>query len=264
MLLTKQKNRKQIDSLKMDLEIINPIESKKVLGGDWYNDPDPKGYDWMQPVYVYYDYGGWWDNNLPDNYNDPGSWGGGDYTGGSPDGSPDPTFPDHICVQLDNGTTCAPMSLSYVANYYGATGLTSSDFAEMAGKNYNSMLMGFEEGLDNNQIQHIMSTVFQSTQINTYADIASNANNGIPILATIDQGSGIGHEVVITGLNMSNGDITYMDSMSGAREVRNLFNSANPISFIGSMYAVTGVQNNATVNQYKNDTNDTKCGICGH
>jgi hypothetical protein len=96
MLLTKQKNRKQIDNLKMDLEIINPIESKKVLGGDWYNDPDPKGYDWMEPVNVYYDYGGWWDNNLPDNYNDPGSWGGGDYTGGGGQGSSAEDYPGNL------------------------------------------------------------------------------------------------------------------------------------------------------------------------
>lgn len=80
MLLTKQKNRKQIDSLKMDLEIINPIECKKVLGGDWYNE--------LNNVDVwnnYHDYGGWWDDALGGNYNDPGSWGGGDYTGGGGD-----------------------------------------------------------------------------------------------------------------------------------------------------------------------------------
>ena len=38
MLKSMQKKRKQIKDLQTDLEVINPIESKKILGGDWYTD----------------------------------------------------------------------------------------------------------------------------------------------------------------------------------------------------------------------------------
>jgi hypothetical protein len=287
MLLTKQKNRKQIDSLKMDLEIINPIESKKVLGGDWYYELDNVniygderwsygyGNDEGGMTIVYggggssnQDYGGWWDSNLGGNYNDHGSWGGGN-TGGGPDGSSDPTFPDHICTQADYSSTCATMALSYVANYFGATGLTSSDFAEMVGNDYLSMLTGqpnpitdiFSDGLTGAQISTIMSSVFQSTIIDgSTASMESNLNSGNPILATIDLGGGNGHEVVIVGFNASLGTVSYMDSMVGGLVTSNL----NAVTFTSQLYAVTGVQNNATVNQYKNDTNDIKCSICGH
>lgn len=58
MISTMRKSRKQIDDLKMNLEVINPIESKILLGGEWYDDP-PAGYDWQQSAYAtnnYHDY----------------------------------------------------------------------------------------------------------------------------------------------------------------------------------------------------------------
>ncbi|WP_449397611.1 hypothetical protein [Chryseobacterium wanjuense] len=77
---------------------------------------------------------------------------------------------------------------------------------------------------------------------------------------TIDQGGGIGHEVVIIGFDSGAGTITYMDSLVGGAVTSNV----SSISFTGSLFAVSGIQNNALVNQYKSDTNDIKCSICGH
>ncbi|POR21772.1 hypothetical protein BWK58_11910 [Flavobacterium columnare] len=180
----------------MDLEIINPIESKKILGGDWYNDPT-----WdlgqLREVYVggsssgggWYDpFGGWgdpWSNNSG-SY-DYGS-GGGSNDGGPGEGKL-PSPPNHICTQLNQGTTCATMALSYVANYLGGTGLTSSDFAEMVGNDYLSMLIGmpnpmtnvFSDGLSGAQISTIMSNVFQSTIIDGSTNsLVTNLNSGHP------------------------------------------------------------------------------------
>ena len=253
MLLTKQKNRKQIDNLKMDLEIINPIESKKVLGGDWYLDS-------VNVINNYHNYGGWWDNALPDNYNDPGSW--DNYgSGGSPDGSPDPTFPDHICIQPQNSNTCAPISLSYIANYFGATGLTASDFAEMANQSYVDMNFGVG-GLTDPDILNIMSNVFQSYAVDgSSSSIEASLSQGHPILAAIDYpNGGGGHEVVITGFDAYAGTVSFMDSLSGSLVTQ----SVSSINF-GYLRAITGVQNNDYVNQYKNDTNDLSlCPICHH
>jgi hypothetical protein len=269
MLKTKQKVRKQISDLKMDVEIVNPIESKTIMGGDWYD----HDLGWLNITITGggggTDFGTFWGN-----YNDGSTWGnqGGDYYGngggsGPGDGSL-PNHPEHICAQLPQARTCATMALSYAANYLGATGLTSSDFAEMVGKDYLSMFTGMpnsngivEEGLNGSQIATIMSTIFQSTTIDgSFNSIISNLNSGHPILATIDQGGGIGHEVVIVEVDANAGILTYMDSLTGGP----VKSSVNAISFTGSLYSVSGVQNNSIVNQYKHDTNDFKCSICGH
>ena len=262
MLRTKQRSRRQISDLKMDLEIINPIESKTLLGGEWYNGQLDTVYVWGSGYqYTYggdyqlssgmYDYGGDWNNY------------GGDYGGGGGGYGDGQTteFPDHICKQESYGATCATIALSYVANYFGATGLTASDFAEMSGQNYDAMHYGIG-GLTGANISTIMNNVFQSTIIDgSTASIESNLNVGNPILATIDYGSGVRHEVVITGFDAYAGTVSFMDSISGGLETKNI----NSVAFTNQLYAVTGVQTNSIVNQYKNDKNDvTYCTICGH
>jgi Peptidase_C39 like family len=170
---------------------------------------------------------------------------------------------DHICEQLDGARTCATMALSYVANYFGVTGLTSSDFAEAFGKNYTNMAVGVEDGLNENQIGSLMTTMFQSNLLDgSTFSIVTSLNNGNPILATITtQGSNFGHEVVIIGYDSNAGTINYMDSLAGG-EVQAQISS---LYFGASMYAVTGVQNNNIVNLLKNDTNDISfCRICNH
>jgi hypothetical protein len=271
MLKTKQRKRKQISDLKMDLEIINPIESKTILGGDLY---DPLGYDWEPSAWAWngyrnpyewipVDYGGNGDGSGSGSGSGGGSGGSGGGGGGGDDTFyyPDPEFPDHICQQPANSATCATIALSYVANYFGATGLTSSDFAEMAGQNYDAMHYGIG-GLTGDNLSTIMTNVFQSTIIDgSTASIESNLRSGNPILATIVYNNGGGHEVVITEFDAYAGKVSFMDSISGTKVVSNI----SDVSFTSQLYAVTGIQNNATVNQYKNDTNDVSyCTICAH
>lgn len=83
----------------LDLEVLNPVETKKVLGGAWY---DYDGY--IPTVEIPWDgndWGSWWDNSGLIDPNDP--WGSGGNDGGgsggsgsSPDGVlEDPTWAEY-------------------------------------------------------------------------------------------------------------------------------------------------------------------------
>jgi hypothetical protein len=291
MIKTKQRTRKQIANLSLDIEIVNLIESKALFGGCTYQPCDNScrtygGWQNGTPIFVYGTSPSYnpHDTVVPIGFGPGGSGGGGEGGGSSgggsaeiidlnnngTDDSQERKYDKHICKQFPISATCAPISLGYVANYYGAVGLTASDFAEMVGYNYSFMFAGIQDGLTPQQLATIMSSIFQSTQISTYEQIASNANNGIPVLATINVGTSnggntiIGHEVVITGLNTTSGEMTYMDSITGGIVTTNLLNSTSPISFIGTMYAVEGIKNNPTVDQYRLDIDDVShCNICG-
>lgn len=287
MLKTVKRARKQISNLSLDIEIVNPIESKGLFGGCNYGGCGNSYGGWNCGNTVYITQTQWSSTGPTSSASNSGYGGapGGGESGGGYGGSGDnwidnninevieiesDNYDNHICKQFSISRTCATIALSYVANHFNATGLTSSDFAEMSGNNYDFMYAGLQEGLTPAQLATIMANVFQSTQISTYEEIALNANSGVPVLATINGGSInggntiIGHEVVITSLNTSTGEMTYMDSLTGGQETTNLLNQLNPTTFIGMMYAVTGVQNNAVVNQYKNDSNDVShCSICG-
>jgi Peptidase_C39 like family len=298
MITTRKKSIKKIEDLSFDLEIMNPIESKALFGGGHYLWTDTAGWVWVE------DGNSWTTNNVaygPEitiggnnnhftnfgNYdsNNPTLNGGyladwNNYGGNGNGGGGDPNHehydiniespieeilynaPSHICQQAPQSKTCATMALSYVANYLqGGTGLTSSDFAEMSGLNYTSMLTGGTEGLTNFQVDTIMNTVFYSTMISGNTEsLLSNLNLGNPILATVSLGGGIGHQVVIIGYNANSGTVQYMDSIEG----RQVTSFVSELHFTADIYAVTGIRNTPYVDQYRNDTNDIHCLICGH
>jgi hypothetical protein len=291
--MTERKTKLSIQNLQTmkEFEIINPIESKSLFGGNGYsNDPNnnPNGPTYnggtLNTVYIgghgpssgtFYGTNNTLNGGYAHDWNNHGGHNNGGY-GGTSSGSGQwvnndsgqgegelPNHSSHICAQISGGDTCAIMALSYVANYFGATGLTASDFAEMAGKSFVQMVAGAQGGLTTSELNNIVSDIFQSVEISSYQEIDTNLNSGHPVIATINQG-GYGHEVVITSINLKNGDVSYMDPLTGGPVTNNLVSSTNPITFVGSMHAISGIQNNTTVNQYKNDTNDIKCGICGH
>lgn len=249
----------------LDLEVLNPIETKKIVGGNWYDYHD------IPEVVIPWDgggggdpWGGWQDPSHGGNdYPDYG--GGSGSSSGGPGQGALPSAPTHICQQAAGSATCATMALNYVANYFGGTGLSSSDFAEFAGQNFYAMLGG-AGGLSSSQMQAAVNTFFQNTIIDgsNGNNIANELNAGHPILGTIDQGGGIGHEVVIVGFDATAGTITYMDSIAGGVQTSNI-SGAGSVSFTGSLFAISGLNSNSIVDKYKNDTNDvTACSICGH
>ena len=238
-----------------DFEVLNPIETKKVVGGDWWRYIDEVVIPWDGT-----DWGDWWDGSGLYDPSNPYGNGGNDSGSGSSNNPDQNGFPEHICKQGANATTCATNALSYVANYFGAAGLTASDFAEMAGKDYFSMSTGSEVGLTTTQMEVIMNNVFNGITISDYQSLVSQVSSGNPIIAGIDGSNGIdGHVVVITCAD-SAGNIQYMDSVTGG-VVNTTFNNVN---FMNDFVAITGVKDNNYVNQYKNDANDVSfCSICG-
>jgi hypothetical protein len=88
MISTMKQKKKQISDLKMDLEVINPIESKTVLGGDWYNTWWDNG-DGMTIVFGNDGGSGGFNWDPYGNSNDPGSWDHGDGSSGGGGGNND-------------------------------------------------------------------------------------------------------------------------------------------------------------------------------
>lgn len=271
MLKTKQKSKMQFSNLYTDFEIINPIESKTILGGDWYtlDEVTVTGYRKHNSYNP-------WDTSNPGWYG-PNDWNGrwgawGDYGSYNDlgdnlfddlkenlDDQKSQTFSNHICNQGTNTATCAPIALSYVANYYGANGLTASDFAEMRGHNYEWMNLGIG-GMSGSDLKFIMDKVFVSRILDgSTGSIEVALGKGQPIIASIDLGNGNGHEVVITGFDFVRGKVSYMDPAYGNLQTSDV----NDIKFTSQLYAVMGVQNNNYVKNYRNDKNDTSnCTIC--
>ncbi|WP_042723339.1 C39 family peptidase [Flavobacterium sp. B17] len=243
----------------LDLEVLNPIETKKIVGGNWYD----YTYHDIPEVVIPWDgggggdpWGGWYDPSHGGNdYPDYGGGNGGSSNTGSDD------FPDHICKQGINANTCAANALSYAAGHFGVPGLTASDFAEMVGKDFNNMAYNNGPGLTAGEMGDIVMNVFDNNIIGMeISDIITATNSGNPVIGIIGNPSGNdGHVVVIVGAEV-NGTISFMDSMTGSMTTANLSN----VNFIGNFVQLTGVKDNALVNQYKNDTNDTSaCSICG-
>lgn len=239
-----------------DFEVLNPIETKKVVGGDWWRYIDEVVIPWDGT-----DWGDWWDGSgLYDPSNPYGN--GGNDSGSGGNNNPDQNgFPDHICKQGPNANTCAANALSYAAGYFGASGITASDFAEMVGKDYYNMAFNNGAGLTAGEIGNIVDNVFNNNVIGfQLSDLIYATGSGNPVIGLIANPSGNdGHAVVIVGAD-ANGTVCFMDSMTGNMNSANL----NTINFVGNFVQLTGVKDNALVNQAKNDTNDiSACSICG-
>ena len=265
MLKTKQRSKMQFSELHKDLEIINPIESKTILGGDLYP-VSVTGYINRSSLYPRDAFNPDWlpvlDQDPWDNWGEPGSGDDNnlfDDLGENLNDQKRDTFSDHICQQFSTSGACAPIAFSYVANHFGANGLTSSDFAEMRGYNYDLMYGGFG-GFNPNDISSIVSTVFKSSCISgSTASIESALNKGEPILAQITENNIPYHLVVITGFDSIKGNVTYMDPNINKPVTKNV----NDIKFDSMLYSIQGVQNTKYVNQYRNDSNDKSfCDIC--
>lgn len=242
----------------LDLEVLNPIETKKIIGGNWYDYHD------IPEVNIPWDGGGgndggWWGNEPWYPSDGGGDYGGG--SGGSSNGPGESPFPDHICKQGTNANTCAANALSYAAGHFGATGLTASDFADMAGKDFFNMAFNNGAGLTAGELGNIVSNVFDNNVIGMQiSDIMTATGSGNPVIGIIENpGGNDGHVVVIVGAD-ANGTVSFMDSMTGTMSSANI----NNVNFTGNFVQLTGVKDNALVNQYKNDANDVSaCTVCG-
>jgi hypothetical protein len=249
MLKTKQKRRKQIKDLQTDFEVINPIESKKVLGGDWYNGWDSWYYDQDGITFTY---GGNDDWNMDPygNYNDPGTW-GEDY--GSSGGGGDnygqdgiPNLPTTVEQQLGSMGACVSYAMAYMSSYLGHT-ITGANMALQNAQSLNlSVATTMINGLTITQATQAIQSYFFTTTLTTTAQIINAVEtnqHGVltNVYVTDSNGNNIpnlGHEVVIVDYNPGTNTFIAADSSTGAYETYN----ANQINLGGGIHEITGVK----------------------
>lgn len=208
MIITKKKIRKQIADLSMDLEIINPIESKKILAGGWYDNGygitiTHGGGGGSSPGGYWYDSsgGGYADdwNNIDGNYGN-GNGGGG----GSTDSYVQvllPNLPQYCPVQSYKGS-CVPTSASFVASLFASVQSPEFMMNEFGLKNnMNEFQQGVAmlTGLGHERQVSFLLQQFHMTGVSTISQITSAIDKEHPVMAVIMVGDNAGHEVTIVG-----------------------------------------------------------------
>jgi hypothetical protein len=253
MLKTKQKVKRQISDLKMDVEIVNPIESKTIMGGDWYD----HDLGWLNITITNgggTDFGTFWGN-----YNDGSTWGnqGGDYYGnGGPSDLFSHSLPDLPAVvpqQLNTLGSCVSYAVSFVSNYLGhetnplkvafnmdkILGLPSIMSATQI---YST---SFNQGLTSPlQATQVINSYFNTNQITTIAQTNAAIDSNHPVIANYiteaasaaNGNIATAHEVVIVEYNNLNYRVE--DSLTGSYH----WVPQSSITFGNGAYEITGIK----------------------
>lgn len=234
------KNKMQIDDLKTELEIINPIESKKILGGDWYDDW------WIQLDEVYLGSTGgddWWedDNSWWQDFSDPNYWDNDYYGNGSSDnGETIPNLPSTVEQQLGSMGACVSYAMAFMSTTLGhpITGANMAlDIAQTQGLNMTTVL---QSGLDFNQTNLAIANHFNFNVLHNVADIQNavlNNNHGVLANLYVPSDPNMGHEVVIVDYIASSNNVLIADSNTGTYH----YVSANDINFNGGVFEIINV-----------------------
>ncbi|CAM3053468.1 C39 family peptidase [Chryseobacterium flavum] len=216
-----------------------------------------------------------WDDNDPspgDDGDDPFPSGGGEDPGNDDDTSdpeqhnlPQPV--PQICTQLGSTGECTMKALDVISKFFGgdAMGIHKDDFAQFVGLNNPGeaameFLINPNGGLTMDELNGLVDEFFTNTDLGgDTASIISHLDNGHPILATIiDPATNTGHAVVIIGFNAGTNMVTIANSLAPGGVETIAYNASTMVN----QSAISGFQNNATVNQYRNDSNDWWIG-CG-
>lgn len=215
-----------------------------------------------------------WDDDTPP-YGDDGDDPFPPDNGGGPEDE-DTSDPDQhnlpqpvpqICTQLASTGECTMKALDVISKFFGgdAMGIHKDDFAEFVGlMNPGQAGMEFfmnpDGGLSIDELNGLVDAFFNNTDLGgDAASIVSHLDSGHPILATIyDAATSTGHAVVIIGFNAATNMVTIANSLAPGGIETIAYNPATMIN----QSAISGFQNNATVNQYSHDTGDWWIG-CG-
>jgi hypothetical protein len=250
MIATRKQTRKQINDLKMDLEIINPIESKTLLGGDWYNELDT--------VYVYSHgwasgagtFGGTYDpfydgSNTSDWYNYDENYGGsgGDSGGNGVYGLPN--LPSTVEQQLGSMGACVSYAMSFMSSYLGHA-ITGANMALHNAKNLNlSVTTTMVTGLSIAESTQAIQSYFNTTTLTTTAQIINavetNQHGVLVNVFNYDAKGQIlpgGHEVAIVDYDPATGTFLAADSNTGGYQQY----YQNQINLSGGVYEIIGVK----------------------
>lgn len=109
-------------------------------------------------------------------------------------------------------------------------------------------------GLTSSELSNVVDAFFLNSDLTgDTGSIINPLDSGHPILATmLDPVIMIGHAVVIIGFNAGTNMVTIANSLAPGGVETIAYNLATIIN----QSAVSGFQNNATVNQYSKDAND--------
>lgn len=240
-------------------EVIIPTPGGDDDGGGYDDGGDPPTWDDDEPPY-----GGDGDDPFPP--------GGGEDSGNDEDDSdpeqhnlPQPV--PQICTQLSGTGECTMKALDVISKFFGgdAMGIHKDDFAEFVGLHNPGQaalefMMNPNGGLTTGELDGLVDEFFTNTDLGgDSASIITHLDSGHPILATIlNPGTGTGHAVVIIGFNAGTNMVTIANSLAPGGVETIAYNSASIVNQV----AISGFQNNATVNQYSNDATDWWIG-CG-
>ena len=254
--------RKEIKDLQTDLEVINPIESKKILGGDWYTDRwadgrsdgnggmvltfhEGSGGNWASGAGTF---GGTYDPFYDGSYTSDWYNYGNDNTGGGGDSGQDglPNLPTTVEKQLGSMGACVSYAMAFMSSYLGRS-ITGANMALQNALKLNlSMGTTMIAGLTIAEASQAIQSYFFTTTLTSTAQIINAVEtnqHGVltNVYVTDSNGNNIpnlGHEVVIVDYDPATGTFTAADSTTGAYETY----YSNQINLGGGIYEITGVK----------------------
>ena len=254
MISTRKQKRMLISDLAMDLEVINPIETKTVLGGDWYNN----WWDNGDGITIEYGGGGggWYDPfGGNGGYTDGSSWGdqGGGYGGGGAGGGSNtgsygqiPNLPGTVEQQLGSMGACVSYAMSFMSGVLGhpinGTNMALHNSQTLHVPVQTTLVTGLTPAESATAIQ---SYFYTTTLTNTQQIINSIEVGDHGVLANLyvfDAQNNIipnlGHEVALVGYDATTGLFMAADSNTGAYETY----TANQINVSMGVYQINGVK----------------------
>jgi hypothetical protein len=134
------------------------------------------------------------------------------------------------------GKTCVFKAMEWISKYYGGNSNVNTimeDYRVMKGLNHLDLITIINtDGVHSSDLNNLLSLVFEHTTTN---NLFTSVNNGHPVIATISDGNGGGHEVMITGYN-NNGTMEYFDPQTG------LYNNSLVASQFFNVREITGLK----------------------
>ncbi|WP_295677780.1 hypothetical protein [uncultured Empedobacter sp.] len=226
----------------LDLEVLNPIETKKIIGGNWYD------YDYHDIPEVIidgggggYDGGGWggWGYDPTHGGGDYGGDYGGGGSGSTGGGDPHTVSGLPTTVEQQIGGACVSFAIAFAAtaNSHALTGAQAAlQIAMGLNLNLNTVL---NTGLTFAQTIQAVNTVLDTHPLMSNVGAITGAidNNNV-VIGNLDPSSNVGHEVVIVGYDNTAGTFTVADSQTGTyHDV-----AQGDINLYGGLFEITGVK----------------------
>lgn len=222
-MITTKKNKKSIEEMAFDLEVINPVESKTMLGGNWYLDEVNvwNGYQDFSSSFDYYSdlFGS------SDSANGPS---GGIFPGGATGLH---THPTTVEQQLGSMGACVSYAMSYESGVLGhpITGLLmGAHNANVLGVQIQTALV---DGFSPIESTKLIQSYFNTATVNNTTQVNAALDAGHDVLGNYNN-----HEVAI--ISHSGTQYTVADSNTGSYNTI----QQSQIDFNNGVYSILSVK----------------------